>query len=98
MFVYYYIYVPKLVPNFVSIFGIKFSDKSAIYLVGLQLLFNVGMRSALLGISGLLLGILYHSDICRTSSWRVPSLVRRFFSRYVTLMYLNNITHTFFIA
>ncbi|PWZ31985.1 Rhomboid-like protein 20 [Zea mays] len=41
------------------IFGLSFSDKSFVYLAGLQLLFSSGRRSIVPGLSGILAGLLY---------------------------------------
>ncbi|KAF9593756.1 hypothetical protein IFM89_024924 [Coptis chinensis] len=45
------------------IFGINFSDKSFVYLAGLQLLFSSWKRSIMPGICGVLAGLLYRSNI-----------------------------------
>ncbi|GJM92813.1 hypothetical protein PR202_ga09315 [Eleusine coracana subsp. coracana] len=41
------------------IFGLSLSDKSFVYLAGLQLLFSSGRRSVIPGLSGILAGLLY---------------------------------------
>ncbi|CAD6236313.1 unnamed protein product [Miscanthus lutarioriparius] len=41
------------------IFGLSLSDKSFLYLAGLQLLFSSGRRSVVPGLSGILAGLLY---------------------------------------
>ncbi|EEC71667.1 hypothetical protein OsI_04130 [Oryza sativa Indica Group] len=45
------------------IFGLRLSDKSFIYLSGLQLLFSSGWRSIIPGLSGILAGLLYRLNI-----------------------------------
>ncbi|KAF8398217.1 hypothetical protein HHK36_017143 [Tetracentron sinense] len=51
------------VSNRFSVFGIRFSDKSFIYLAGLQLLLSSWKRSIIPGICGLLAGSLYRLNV-----------------------------------
>ncbi|CAL2271489.1 unnamed protein product [Prunus armeniaca] len=45
------------------VFGVRFSDKSFIYLAGLQLLLSSWKRSILPGVFGILCGSLYHLNV-----------------------------------
>ncbi|XP_042487859.1 rhomboid-like protein 20 [Macadamia integrifolia] len=63
------------------IFGIHFSDKSFIYLAGLQLLFSSWKRSILPGLGGILAGFLYRMNLFRIRRMKFPEFVTSFFSR-----------------
>lgn len=64
LFVYFQRTLPKLHPNYFSVAGIKFSDKSWVYVLGLQLFFNGGRRSIGPSLAGLLLGLVFTSNLC----------------------------------
>jgi hypothetical protein len=61
LFVLFYKWVPKVTPSMVSFLGIQFSDKSMQYLLGAQLLSTHGWRSAIPGLIGVALGLMYTS-------------------------------------
>ncbi|KAJ4978637.1 hypothetical protein NE237_009417 [Protea cynaroides] len=63
------------------IFGIHVSDKSFIYLAGLQLLLSYWKRSFLPGLGGILAGILYCMNLFRIRRVKFPKIVASFFSR-----------------
>ncbi|XP_011620740.1 rhomboid-like protein 20 isoform X2 [Amborella trichopoda] len=63
------------------IFGIHFSDKSFIYLAGLQLLLSSWKRSLLPGICGVLAGISYRLNVFGIRRIKFPEFVASFFSR-----------------
>ncbi|EOY08830.1 Ubiquitin-associated domain-containing protein 2 isoform 3 [Theobroma cacao] len=60
-FVPFYFDIP--VSTWFRIFGVRFSDKSFIYLAGLQLLLSSWKRSLLPGICGILAGSLYRLNV-----------------------------------
>jgi hypothetical protein len=55
------------------IFGVNFSDKSFIYLAGLQLLLSSGKRSLIPGICGLIAGSLYRLNVLGIRRMKVSS-------------------------
>lgn len=63
------------------VFGVRFSDKSFIYLAGLQLLLSSWKRSILPGICGILAGSLYRLNVFRIRKLKFPELFTTFFSR-----------------
>ncbi|KAG8055065.1 hypothetical protein GUJ93_ZPchr0001g32751 [Zizania palustris] len=63
------------------IFGLRLSDKSFIYLAGLQLLFSSGRCSIIPGLSGILAGLLYRLNIFRIRRLKVPDSTTSLFSR-----------------
>ncbi|KAL6134044.1 hypothetical protein ACLB2K_066277 [Fragaria x ananassa] len=63
------------------VFGVHFSDKSFIYLAGLQLLLSSWKRSVLPGICGILCGSLYHLNVFCIRKAKFPELIASFFSR-----------------
>ncbi|KQK10166.2 hypothetical protein BRADI_2g52800v3 [Brachypodium distachyon] len=64
------------------IFGLRLSDKSFIYLAGLQLLFSSGRRSVIPGISGILAGLLYRVNLFGIRRLKVPDFATSLFSRF----------------
>ncbi|MCL7021983.1 hypothetical protein MKW94_012137 [Papaver nudicaule] len=78
-FVPFYFDIP--VSTRFRIFGVSISDKSFIYLAGLQLLFSSWKRSILPGICGILAGSLYRLNILRIRKIKFPAFVASFFSR-----------------
>ncbi|OMO72934.1 hypothetical protein CCACVL1_17507 [Corchorus capsularis] len=78
-FVPFYFDIP--VSTWFRIFGVRFSDKSFIYLAGLQLLLSSWKRSLLPGICGILAGSLYRLNIFRIRRVKFPEFVATFFSR-----------------
>jgi hypothetical protein len=75
--------VPKLRPNFFSILGVRFSDKSLTYALGLQLALADGRASALPMLSGCLLGALYMANVARLQSLTWPRPLRALCRRVV---------------
>ncbi|XP_015866381.1 rhomboid-like protein 20 [Ziziphus jujuba] len=63
------------------VFGVRFSDKSFIYLAGLQLLLSSWKRSILPGLCGILAGSLYRLNLFRIRRAKFPEFVASFFSR-----------------
>ncbi|KAI3881632.1 hypothetical protein MKX03_024953 [Papaver bracteatum] len=78
-FVPFYFDIP--VSTRFRIFGVSISDKSFIYLAGLQLLFSSWKRSILPGICGILAGSLYRLNILRIRKIKFPAFIASFFSR-----------------
>ncbi|NP_001130094.1 UBA/TS-N domain-containing protein [Zea mays] len=63
------------------IFGLSFSDKSFVYLAGLQLLFSSGRRSIVPGLSGILAGLLYRLNTFGVRRLKFPELATSLFSQ-----------------
>ncbi|EAY73448.1 hypothetical protein OsI_01326 [Oryza sativa Indica Group] len=63
------------------IFGVNFSDKSFIYLAGLQLLLSSGKRSLIPGICGLIAGSLYRLNVLGIRRMKMPQVIASFFAR-----------------
>ncbi|XP_010271794.1 PREDICTED: rhomboid-like protein 20 isoform X3 [Nelumbo nucifera] len=78
-FVPFYFDIP--VSTRFRIFGINFSDKSFIYLAGLQLLLSSLRRSVIPGMCGILAGSLYRLNILHIRRMKFPEFVTSFFSR-----------------
>ncbi|XP_022746017.1 rhomboid-like protein 20 [Durio zibethinus] len=78
-FIPFYFGIP--VSTWFRIFGVRFSDKSFIYLAGLQLLLSSWKRSLLPGICGILAGSLYHLNVFRIRRAKFPKFITSFFSR-----------------
>ncbi|XP_058078813.1 rhomboid-like protein 20 isoform X2 [Magnolia sinica] len=78
-FVPFYFDIP--VTTRFRIFGFRFSDKSFIYLAGLQLLLSSWKRSLLPGICGLVAGTLYRLNVLRIRRLKFPQFVTSVFSR-----------------
>ncbi|KAK8651136.1 hypothetical protein V6N13_140750 [Hibiscus sabdariffa] len=78
-FVPFYFDIP--VSTWFRIFGVRFSNKSFIYLAGLQLLLSSWKRSLLPGICGILAGSLYRLNVFRIRRAKFPEFITSFFSR-----------------
>ncbi|XP_073034067.1 rhomboid-like protein 20 [Primulina eburnea] len=78
-FVPFYFDIP--VSTRFRVFSLNFSDKTFIYLAGLQLLLSSWKRSMLPGICGILAGSLYRSNVFHTRRMKLPDFVAYFFSR-----------------
>ncbi|XAR71457.1 hypothetical protein NMG60_11028720 [Bertholletia excelsa] len=78
-FVPFYLDIP--VSTRFRVFGLRFSDKSFIYLAGLQLLLSSWKSSLFPGICGILAGSLYRLNILRIRSLKFPGFIASFFSR-----------------
>lgn len=63
------------------VLGVHFSDKSFIYLAGLQLFFSSWKRSMLSGLCGILAGSLYHVNFLRIRKIKFPQSIASFCSR-----------------
>lgn len=61
------------------IFGLSFSDKSFVYLAGLQLLFSSGRRSIVPGLSGILAGLLYRLNTFGVRRLKFPEFATSLF-------------------
>ncbi|XP_020213164.1 rhomboid-like protein 20 [Cajanus cajan] len=64
------------------VFSFLFSDKSFIYLAGLQLLLSSWKRSILPGLCGILAGSLYRLNVFYIRKAKFPELISSFFSRF----------------
>ncbi|MFQ6663208.1 hypothetical protein Gotur_030816 [Gossypium turneri] len=69
------------VSTWFRIFGVRFSNKSFIYLAGLQLLLSSWKRSLLPGICGILAGSLYRLNVFHIRKAKFPEFITSFFSR-----------------
>ncbi|XP_068663176.1 rhomboid-like protein 20 [Aristolochia californica] len=78
-FVPFYFDIP--VSTRFRIFGFRFSDKSFIYLAGLQLLLSSWKRSLLPGICGILAGGIYRLNVFQIRRAKFPDFIASFFSR-----------------
>ncbi|KAI8547905.1 hypothetical protein RHMOL_Rhmol07G0231700 [Rhododendron molle] len=78
-FVPFYLDIP--VSTRFRVFGLRFTDKSFIYLAGLQLLLSSWKRSILPGICGILAGALYRLNVLHIRRLKFPDFVASFFSR-----------------
>ncbi|KAK0598404.1 hypothetical protein LWI29_034328 [Acer saccharum] len=63
------------------VFGVRFSDKTFIYLAGLQLFLSSWKRSMLPGLCGILAGSLYRLNVFRIRKAKFPEFITSFFSR-----------------
>ncbi|CAO2177844.1 unnamed protein product [Urochloa humidicola] len=61
--------------------GLSLSDKSFVYLAGLQLLFSSGRRSIVPGVSGILAGLLYRLNTFGIRRLKFPEFATSLFSR-----------------
>lgn len=78
-FVPFYLDIP--VTKRFNVFGAHFSDKSFIYLAGVQLLLSSWKRSMLPGICGIIAGSLYRLNIFGIRKAKIPEFIASFFSR-----------------
>ncbi|GAA0155840.1 serine protease [Lithospermum erythrorhizon] len=78
-FVPFYLDIP--VSTRFRVFSLQFSDKSFIYLAGLQLLFSSWKRSLIPGICGIIAGSLYRLNVLRIRRAKLPEFIASFFSR-----------------
>ncbi|KAL2480781.1 Ubiquitin-associated (UBA) protein [Abeliophyllum distichum] len=63
------------------VFSLHFSDKTFIYLAGLQLLLSSWKKSMLPGICGILAGSLYRLNVLHVRRIKFPEFIASFFSR-----------------
>ncbi|CAN4109323.1 unnamed protein product [Withania somnifera] len=78
-FVPFYLDIP--VSTWFRIFSLRFSDKSFIYLAGLQLLFSSWKRSIVPGLCGIIAGCLYRLNLFRIRRVKFPEFIASFFAR-----------------
>ncbi|KAF3652635.1 putative cytochrome 86B1-like [Capsicum annuum] len=78
-FVPFYLDIP--VSTRFRIFSLHFSDKSFIYLAGLQLLFSSWKRSIVPGLCGIIAGCLYRLNVFRIRRVKFPEFIASFFAR-----------------
>ncbi|KAK1291843.1 hypothetical protein QJS10_CPB17g01674 [Acorus calamus] len=78
-FVPFYFDIP--VTSRFRIFGGRFSNKSLVYLAGLQLLLSAWERSFIPGICGILAGSMYHMNLLGIRRMKFPDFIATFFSR-----------------
>ncbi|CAH2063944.1 unnamed protein product [Thlaspi arvense] len=88
-FIPFYLDIP--VSTRFRVFGVNFSDKSFIYLAGVQLLLSSWKRSIFPGICGIVAGSLYRLNILGIRKAKFPEFVASFFSR-LSLPSLGNST------
>ncbi|XP_041024627.1 rhomboid-like protein 20 [Juglans microcarpa x Juglans regia] len=69
------------VSTWFRVFGVRFSNKSFIYLAGLQLLLSSWKRSILPGLCGILAGSLYRLNVFHIRKTKLPEFIISFFSR-----------------
>lgn len=79
-FVHFYFDIP--VSTRFRVLKFRFSDKSFIYLAGLQLLLSSWKRSIIPGICGILAGSLYRLNVFRIRQMKFPEFIASFFSRF----------------
>lgn len=77
----YYYSVPTT--NTFQVLGFNISYKTFTYLLLAQLMMSNGWQSALAGISGLLAGLLYISDMGGIQRWRFPIWLQNFCERHL---------------
>ncbi|CAL1385794.1 unnamed protein product [Linum trigynum] len=70
------------VSTWFRVFGIRFSDKSFVYLAGLQLLLSSWKRSLIPGICGILAGSLYRLNLFGIRKAKFPEFMATFASRF----------------
>ncbi|KAJ3686867.1 hypothetical protein LUZ61_016031 [Rhynchospora tenuis] len=80
LFVPFYFDIP--ITSRFRIFGVNFSDKSFIYLAGLQLLLSSWRRSLVPGLCGLIAASLYRLNVFGIRQLKIPGAIASFFSRY----------------
>uniref|UniRef100_A0A1J3JAC2 Ubiquitin-associated domain-containing protein 2 n=1 Tax=Noccaea caerulescens TaxID=107243 RepID=A0A1J3JAC2_NOCCA len=78
-FIPFYLDIP--VSTRFRVFGVSFSDKSFIYLAGVQLLLSSWKRSIFPGVCGIIAGSLYRLNILGIRKAKFPEFVASFFSR-----------------
>ncbi|KAJ6832582.1 rhomboid-like protein 20 [Iris pallida] len=78
-FVPFYFDIP--VSSRIRIFGVQFTDKSFIYLAGLQLLFSSWKQSLIPGLCGVLAGVLYRLNLFGIRKVKFPDAAASIFSR-----------------
>ncbi|XP_010554763.1 PREDICTED: rhomboid-like protein 20 isoform X2 [Tarenaya hassleriana] len=78
-FVPFYFDIP--VSTRFRVFGVRFSDKSFIYLAGLQLLLSSWKRSILPGVCGIVTGSLYRLNVLGIRRAKLPEVMTSFISR-----------------
>lgn len=61
--------------------GMQLSDKAFIYLAGLQLVLSSGLSSAFAALCGVIAGATYRSNMFGLKKFRLPSFIKKFFSR-----------------
>lgn len=78
-FIPFYLDIP--VSTKIRVFGVQFSDKSFIYLAGLQLLLSSWKRSIFPGICGFVAGSLYRMNFFYIRKAKFPEFISSFFAR-----------------
>ncbi|KAJ8570517.1 hypothetical protein K7X08_037489 [Anisodus acutangulus] len=78
-FVPYYLDIP--VSTRFRVLSLHFSDKTFIYLAGLQLLFSSWKRSIVPGLCGIIAGCLYRLNIFRIRRVKFPEFITSYFAR-----------------
>jgi hypothetical protein len=83
LLMFYFKTVPKLVPAYFSVFGLKFSDKSIMYALALQLCCSNGFASITPSVSGAVFGLLYMWNVARIQSLSIPKPIRAVCAKYI---------------
>lgn len=78
-FVPFYLDIP--ISSRIRVYGVQFSDKSFVYLAGLQLLFSSWKQSLIPGICGMLAGSLYRLNFLYIRSMKFPDTMLSTLSR-----------------
>ncbi|KAJ8534141.1 hypothetical protein K7X08_007465 [Anisodus acutangulus] len=78
-FVPFYLDIP--ISTRFRVLSLHFSDKTFIYLAGLQLLFSSWKRSIIPGLCGIIAGCLYRLNIFRIRRVKFPEFITSFFAR-----------------
>ena len=81
LFVQFFADIPQTTRFRLGRLPLALSDKTFVYLLGLQLLFAGGLESALAGASGLFAGVLYRA-VPAFSAVRPPACLTRFCARF----------------
>jgi len=81
MFVLYFFDIPVSVRSRVA--GFNVTDKSFIYLLGIQLLLSKFPLSLIAGVSGILSGFIYRFDVVGLRKFEFPNFIKRFCERFI---------------
>ncbi len=83
LFVNFYASVPKVMPRILTCCGLTVSDKSLIYIVGLQLALNAGVHSALPAACGIAAGLVCRAEGLPVRDSAAPRRLARLCARFV---------------
>ncbi|KAG0343956.1 hypothetical protein BG004_004871 [Podila humilis] len=77
----FYVVLPSMYEF--KLFGIAFTDKIFMYVLGAQLFFSHAPGSMASGTCGLLAGAIYRSDFAGTRRWRFPKVLMEFADKFL---------------